>query len=91
MRMEASYVGRMMWICHPEPWDRERVQSLVQHSRIAEGEIILNIALSRPNHVSCPCLGQQVSHPEEVRQGSNFLIDWHSVHYGTEYTCIGHI
>jgi len=48
-----------MWICHPEPWDRERVQSLVQHSRIAEGEIILNIALSRPpNYVNCPCLGQ---------------------------------
>ena len=32
-----------MWICHAEPWDRDRVQSLVQGSRIAEGEIILKL------------------------------------------------
>jgi hypothetical protein len=59
MRMKAHYIGRLMWIYHSEPWDRERVQNLVQHSRIAEGEIILKIALSRPpNYVNCPCLGQ---------------------------------
>jgi len=59
MRMKASYIGRLMWICHPGPWDGKRVQSLVQHSRIAEEEIILKIPLSRPpNYVNCPCLGQ---------------------------------
>jgi len=59
MRMIASCIDRLMWICHPEPWDGERVQSLVQHSRIAKGEIILKIALSGPpNYVNCPCLGQ---------------------------------
>jgi hypothetical protein len=53
MRMKASYIGRVMWICHPKLWDRERVQRLVQESKIAEGEIILKIALSRP-----PCSDQ---------------------------------
>jgi hypothetical protein len=55
--MKPSCMDKLMWICHPEPWDGERVQSLVEHSRIAKGEIILKIALSEPpNYVNCPCL-----------------------------------